>query len=178
MRLILICFLPIFLWSKPATLSAIIDGDTLVFLEKERKIICQLAFVDAPEISSNKRTISQEKACQISLKTLIDAGKSAKDFIAKNININQEYELKIISTSKNAWVNCIIYIPQGTHTQLNPSLNVVMLDQGYAVFYNSAPHDEKLSSSMKERANLAKREFRGLWKKAPEVMECLDRSNH
>ncbi|NLC28458.1 MAG: hypothetical protein GX780_06765 [Campylobacteraceae bacterium] len=174
MRLIFICFLPIFLWAKSATLSAILDGDTLLFLEENSKLICQLAFIDAPELEPNKRALFQEKSCKIHLNDLIDAGEEAASFVAKNVSIGQKYNIEVLATFKDGWASCIVHIPQGTHIQLNPNLNALMLDQGYAVFYNTASSNKKLVTSMKERATLAKKESRGLWKNAPKVMNCLN----
>jgi hypothetical protein len=176
MRYIYPLFLPLFLWAQSATLKTIVDTDTLIFTQKDDYIICQLAFIDAPESKINSRALDQAKECSVPIEEIIHAGKTANDFMSKSIKAGKEYEIDIISPIKNHWTHCIVHIPQGTHPQLHPTLNGVLLDQGYGVFHKTLL-SHKEAKQMQERANLSQKELRGLWKKFPKIMKCLKAYN-
>jgi endonuclease YncB( thermonuclease family) len=176
MRFIFIFCLPLFIWAQNATLQKIIDADTLIFKYKNKQIICQLAFIDAPESVPNDRVKAQAKKCGLGVDDITNAGKIATEYTIKAIPPGKEYKINLITPIKDKWARCIIHIPQGTHPQLNPTLNGVLLDQGYGVFHK-ADAFEKEAKQMIERANLSQKENRGLWKKTPQIMECLKKFN-
>ncbi len=176
MRFILLFCLPLFIWAQNATLYKIIDADTLVFKYENKQIICQLAFIDAPESEANNRAKTQAKQCNIQTSQIADAGKLATQYTIKSIALEKDYKLDFLSPIKDGWVRCVVHIPQGTHPQLHPTLNGVLLDQGYGVFHRAdAPSKE--SKQMQERAELSQKEHRGLWKKSKKVMDCLKEFN-
>lgn len=176
MRLILLFCLPLFLWAQTATLKKIIDADTLLFIQNNKHIICQLAFIDAPESQPNERAKSQAKKCGLKTKEITNAGKIATTFTHKTISLNKEYKIDTITPLNDGWTRCIVHIPQGTHPQLHPTLNGVLLDQGYGTFHDADNH-HKEAKQMQERAEIAQKEKRGLWKSDVPAMECLKRFN-
>ncbi len=176
MRALLLSILPFFVWAQTATLKSIIDADTLLLTQNKKSIICQLAFIDAPESQNNARAKNQAKQCGLKVDEIIVAGKLATDFTHKTIAIGKEYKIDTITPIKDGWARCIIHIPQGTHPQLHPTLNGVLLDQGYGVFHKADNH-HKEAKQMRERAELSQKEHRGLWKNETFLMECLKEFN-
>jgi len=176
MRFILLFCLPLFIWAQNATLYKIIDADTLVFKYENKQIICQLAFIDAPESVGNERAKAQAKKCGLKIDEITNAGKLATEYATKSISSGKDYKLDFLTPIKDGWTRCVVHIPQDTHPQLHPTLNGVLLDQGYGVFHK-ADVPSKESKQMQVRTELSQKEHRGLWKKTQKVMECLKEFN-
>lgn len=176
MRLLILIFLPLFVWAKGALLHGIVDADTLIFTQDNKRIICQLAFIDAPESQPYERAKKQAKICSLEVDAITNAGQMATEYTSKTVLIGKSYDIDIITPIESGWARCVVHIPQGTHPQLHPTLNGVLLDQGYGVFHQ-ADNLQKEAKQMRERAEIAQKEHRGLWKKAPDIMECLKQFN-
>ena len=173
MRWMVFLLFPLFLSAKEGMLIQIADGDTVVFQNPNTTVtICQLAFIDAPEDHENKRVQSQTSRCALPKARLLEAGREATLFIKKAVELGQTYRYETLGSAEGNWAHCIVHIPKAAHAQLHPTLNGVMLDQGYGVFL---PFSQKSShaNAMEKFSQAAQKEKRGLWKTHPHVMECL-----
>lgn len=173
MRVLWWLIVPLLVWAVEGRLVQIADGDTVVFQNPNTTItICQLAFIDAPEDHENKRLQSQITRCGLAKAHLLAAGKEATVFIKNTLELGQTYRYETLGPPQGSWAHCIVYIPKAAHAQLHPTLNGVMLDQGYGVFL-PFPQPSSRASAMEKFSHAAQKEKRGLWKSHPEVMECL-----
>ncbi|MBE0495748.1 MAG: hypothetical protein IBX45_05015 [Campylobacterales bacterium] len=135
MRIVWWLLLPLLAWSFEGTLIQIVDGDTVVLKDqKESQTICQLGFLDAPEDRANARLASQATRCGLSQALLKEAGIEATAFIKSTLVLGETYTYELLSPRSNGWAHCLIHIPKAAHAQLHPTINGVMLDQGYGVF--------------------------------------------
>ena len=163
---------PLLLWAETGKLVQIVDGDTMVFSFKNKKTVCQIAYVDMPEIHNNPRVKTQSKRCKIGEKHIIDAGKKATQYLHSVVHVGQPYEVDILERDQRGWARCIVHIPKGLHVSLHPTINGLMIEQGYGVTYRLTSY-EKLPNAIEETMDLVQKTKRGLWKDDSDVMECL-----
>lgn len=172
MKFLSILFLPLLLWAQSGKLLHVIDGDTLLFLVDNKKVLCQLAYVDAPESHTSEFLTKQSKQCAVPEEKIMSAGKIAKEYLASLVKEGNSYTINIVEDNEGIWATCVVPIPKGVHISINPTLNQLLLEQGYGVTYKRY-EKEILPIKLREDASLAQKEKRGLWKRFDDVMECL-----
>jgi len=173
MRIFWWLLLPLLAWGLEGALVQIVDGDTVVLKDtKGSQTICQLGFLDAPEDRANDRLMAQATRCNLPQSSFMQAGQEATAFIKATLVLGETYTYELLSPKNNSWAHCLIHIPKAAHAQLHPTINGVMLDQGFGAFFplgKQSPH----ANEMEKFAKAAHKEVRGLWKTHPRIMECL-----
>lgn len=165
-------FLPLLLCSENATLLRVIDGDTLLLKTQDEFRICQISYIDAPEMIENEKLSKDLSGCKVSKQNAIDAGLESKNFASTFLKKPQVIEFEITRVLENKNPVCDIKLPKGVHIELKPTYSEVMISQGYAlpfVIYSDNKNKEKLLLLAKE----AQKESRGLWRTQRELMMCL-----
>lgn len=171
-KIVLGLIAPLLLWAESGKLIQVVDGDTVVFSTKNKKMICQIAYVDTPEKRVNQTVIAQSSQCKIDRKRIISAGKKANEYMHSLVKVGQEYKIDVIERHNESWARCVVHVPKGVHVSLHPTLNGLLLEQGYGVPHKLSTF-EKLPKTVEENTVLSQKEKRGLWKDYRDVMDCL-----
>jgi endonuclease YncB( thermonuclease family) len=173
MKKIFFLLLPLLLYAKSATLLRVVDGDTLLLKDKDGFVICQLSFIDTPELLQNEKFAKDLKNClQIEKEESLQAGEEAQDFAKSLLKDVKKIEYKITRILPNQNPVCQVSLPKGLDANINPTLSEIMVQQGYALPYIIYANEEQKQKFL-ELGFSAKKEQRGLWKSYPKLMRCL-----
>lgn len=165
-------FLPIFLSAKIATLVDVVDGDTIILSENNTMIICNIAYIDTPEIKENNKLIKEMALCNFPKSDFIKAGKLSQTYAKTLFKVGKEYEYKVLRESRNKNYICSVKLPKGLHVELNPSFDEIMVSKGLALPYIIYAPKEKSDLLLKVAKDAKKRKI-GLWKEYPKLLQCL-----
>jgi endonuclease YncB( thermonuclease family) len=155
------------LFAFPATVVKIIDGDTITVKTIDGNITkLRFADIDTPEkyLVSNKAKYDI-KTCGKSTYTM---GKEASAYLESVVKIGNIVEVKLSGNTSYDRDVAIIYFN-------NTNLNELMVLQGYAYVWHTGNDITDLSykTILLNSQTSAKENKLGLWKKYPDVMECL-----
>lgn len=173
MKKIFFLLLPLLLCAENAALLRVVDGDTLLLKNEEGFVICQLSFIDTPELLQNEKFDKDMKNCsQIEKEEALQAGEKSQNFAKSLLQEVKKVEYKITRILPNQNPVCQVSLPKGLDANINPTLSEIMVQQGYALPYVIYANKEQKQKFL-ELGLSAKKEKRGLWKLYPKLMCCL-----
>jgi micrococcal nuclease len=166
---LLIILLPILLFSDVGVLIKIVDGDTLYFKTKNKKVKCRIEYIDTPESRDNKKNKRDISNCRgITAKDMTSAGKSATRATKSLLTLKKQYSYSVSGKDRYGRSICVVELDDTT-------FNEQMVLNGYAV-----PYRQYMNSSELKHYNVllkkVKSEKVGLWEDRESVIECLDRA--
>lgn len=163
---------PVFLLGASGKLVHVVDGDTLVFEKAKKRVVCQVAYIDALEDRLNKKLKKEIKECSFTKNEFLRLGKLSTKFVKSNLKIGTTYSYDIVGKTRSGNNVCKIKLPKALHVEINPYLEKLMISKGYALpFIINA--DEKTKEALLKRAKDAKKQNLGLWRENKELMQCL-----
>jgi len=145
-------------------LSYISDGDTIYFKELNST---RLISIDAPESHEGKRLLRQADNCAGGDTFIIkEMGEEATNHLKTLLRVGNFYRVKIYGKDIYNRTLATVYLD-------NKSVNLKMVEDGYAVAYifqrGQNSEEEKILEAMQK----AKENNKGLWNKYPDIMECI-----
>ena len=166
-QILLLLAMTLGLMAQFGILNKIVDGDTLYFYSSGNKIKCRIAYIDTPESKRNNRAKRFARKCpNITLGTIVKAGKLATEHSKQLVKIGNKYKFDVIDKDRYGRAVCIVYIPD--------IYNEKMVLDGYAVpYWYYLPQELKKKYTILQRK--AKMNKAGLWRNYRKVMECLGR---
>ncbi len=143
------------------------DGDTIVIDFNNKKQRVQLIGIDAPENTINPKINLDASRKQIGISYLLEMGNLATKKLNKLLKNNPKVYLQgdLTKTDKYGRLPALVINEKGE------SLNLKMVETGYALLLTRFPIDDKLRESLKQAQNQAKIKKRGLWKTHAELMQ-------
>jgi endonuclease YncB( thermonuclease family) len=152
------------LFANYATVSKIVDGDTVYFKAQGEEIKCRVAYIDTPEKSRNKKAKRDANNCNgLTLDTMVDAGKQATSYAKQYFKTGSKHKINIIDKDRYGRSVCEI-----------GGYNKQIVHDGYAI-----PYMQYIPSSKKrefaQAAKEAKRNRAGLWRTHQSVMQCMSK---
>jgi len=171
-KFLIIIIFPLFVFAKSAVLSNILDGDSAVFKDGDKNIICHLGDLDALEMRINKKLEEEMKKCSFSKENFITAGQESFNHAQKLLKIGATYEYTVTRVLPNKNLVCSLKIPKGLHVEIHPYFDQLMVSDGFALPYVIYSSKEDKNTLLKI-AKGAKVQEKGLWKTHPDLMQCL-----
>ncbi len=166
---LLIILLPILLFSDVGVLTKIVDGDTLYFKTKNKKVKCRIEYIDTPESTNNKKNKRDISNCRgITAKDMTSAGKSATRATKRLLTLKKQYSYDVNGKDRYGRSICVLKLGDTT-------FNEQMILNGYAVPYRQYINltELKYYNTLLEKAE---NEKVGLWRNRKFVIECLNRA--
>lgn len=171
-KVFLILILPFILYAKSGVLLSVADGDTVVFKNGNTLDICNIAYIDTPEIKENKKLNLEMSQCNFPKADFLKAGKYSSDYAKTLFKVGKTYEYEVVREAKNKTHFCSVKLPKGLHIELNPSFDELMVSKGFALPYVIYASKEKKELFLKVAKDAKTRKI-GLWKEYPDLMQCL-----
>jgi len=168
----MILILPYLLFAKSATLTSIIDGDSVVLKDGKTNVVCHLGDLDALEVRVNSKLKREMRKCKFSKKEFLDAGLLSLNYAKSILKIGTKYEYTIERYFPNKNPVCHLKIPKGLHVELSPYFDKLMISSGFALPY-VIYSEPKYSQTLLKLAKEAKKQKKGLWKSHFNLMKCL-----
>jgi len=145
-------------------LSYISDGDTIYFKELNST---RLISIDAPESHEGKRLLKQADNCAGGDTSIIKKmGEEATNHLKTLLKVGNFYRVKIYGKDIYNRTLATVYLDK-------ESVNLRMVEDGYAVAYifqkGQNNEEDKILEVMRE----AKENRIGLWKEYYNIMECI-----
>jgi len=150
------------LFANYATVTKVIDGDTVYLKAQGEEIKCRVAYIDTPEKSRNKKAKRDVENCNgLTLDRMVAAGKQSTQYAKSYFQTGSKYKINIIDKDRYGRSVCEI-----------GEYNRQIIEDGFAVPYvQYIPFNKK--REFKLAAQEAKRNNAGLWKTHQGVMQCM-----
>jgi len=150
------------IFANYATVTKVIDGDTVYFKAQGEEIKCRVAYIDTPEKSRNKKAKRDVENCNgLTLNTMVAAGKQSTQYAKSYFQTGSKHKINIIDKDRYGRSVCEI-----------GEYNRQIIEDGYAI-----PYMQYIPSSKKREFKLAaqeaKRNSAGLWGTHQSVMQCM-----
>jgi len=104
------------------------DGDTVIFQVKDKRLVCQLDGIDAPELHSSQKLIHDAKRAYIGYDKMQNLGMDSYVYLRNTFIRGVQYQVDVVKGNYKHVQRCMVYLP-GQHQSLNER---AVLD-GYAV---------------------------------------------
>jgi len=148
------------------------DGDTVLFQSGDKKLLCQLDGIDAPEIYTTKKMIRDAKRAHITYDKLQNRGIDAMVYVRNSLIRGIPYRIEVRKGNYKSVQRCLVYLPGQSR-----SLNERMVMDGFALMDTSSRMFE--NSDLKKRFSSLQQEAMidqaGLWEKYYNTMYYLSR---
>jgi len=145
-------------------LSYISDGDTIYFKELNST---RLISIDAPESRENKRLLWQADNCTGGDTFIIkEMGEEATNHLKALLKVGNFYRVKIYGKDIYNRILATVYLDSG-------SVNLKMVEDGYAVAYIFQKGQNSEEYEILEAMQEAKENNKGLWNRYSNIMECI-----
>ena len=172
---LLILLLPALSFSAEifATVLKISDGDTIwVKTEGGRKIKLRLLGIDTPEKFPGRKLERDALKCRVREGKIKNLGQLATHHAKRLLHRGDVVRVIIRGRGYYRRALAIVFLPDGTN------FNLKMVEDGFACVYTwhgKRPEHVGILEYLRLKKALltAKKERRGLWKVAPELMRCL-----
>jgi len=148
-------------------IESIEDGDTIVIMYKGKSQRVQLIGIDAPENTQNPKLNIDSKSKIIEKADLLRMGKLATEYLRTLLKTGQKVTLQGNLTQKDKYNR----LPAIVIYEEDKSININMVEAGYALLLTRFPINENLKTSLENAEKQAKSDKKGLWGKHPELME-------
>lgn len=146
------------------TVEKVIDGDTVYFRRGNEEVKCRIAYIDTPESRSNEKLGKDMSNCHIVPRTMIEAGKEAKNFTANYFRKGSKHDLTVIDTDRYGRSVCKI-----------GEFNSLIVRSGYAYpYWRYIPSGNR--REFKIALDEAKRNKAGLWSSHEPIMRCMEKA--
>lgn len=153
-------------FAQNATLTKIVDGDTVYFSNGDK---CRIAFIDTAESKFNEKVKRDASKCNgITVDTMVDAGKAASKQAKTLLNVGTSYRYDSIGSDQYGRSICVLKLQGGD------TFNIAMVKSGYAVAFGKYIEDDKTYRSFYGAMRDAKQQNVGLWGSKRPVMECME----
>lgn len=140
----------------PATITRVIDGDTLRVWDGEAETTVRLLGIDAPEAHPNRKAERDAADWRVSMKQILRAGRKAQAFVAAIVPPGIEIGLAADGEDAYGRTLAYVYLPDGR------CLNEILLRYGYALAPERYQHNRQGEFAEIERE--ARKHKRGFWK--------------
>jgi micrococcal nuclease len=147
------------------TVENIEDGDTITVNLNGKSQRIQLSGIDAPENTENAKFNLDLKLKKLDKKTLLALGNKATDYLKSQIAVGQKVLLLGELSKKDKYGR----IPAIVLSESGQSLNLNMVQQGYAVVLKRFTLEEQFKKSLEEAQQQAIINKKGLWKSDAEI---------
>lgn len=153
-------------FAQVATLSKVVDGDTVYFSNGDK---CRIAYIDTPESSFNSKVDRDASKCNgLTTGTMVNAGKDAAKQAKSLLSVGTSYRYDSIGSDQYGRSICVLKLPNGD------SFNLAMVRSGYAVAFGKYIDDNNVYRSFYGAMRDAKQNNVGLWGQKRPVMECME----
>lgn len=152
---------------KPSyVVQKIEDGDTIVIKIDGKSQRIQLAGIDAPEDTENPKFKLDLKTKDINEVDLLGIGQAATTFLKSQLAAGEKvtFQQQLGKADKYGRIPANVLLH-------NDSLNLRMVQQGYAVVLNRYPLEPSFKASLENAQKMARNNKQGLWKTHSEIME-------
>jgi micrococcal nuclease len=141
------------------------DGDTIVVKIDGKSQRIQLAGIDAPEDTENPKFKLDVKTKGINEVDLLGIGQAATTYLKSQLAAGEKvtFQDKLAKPDKYGRIPAIVLLH-------HESLNLRMVQQGYAVVLNRYPLEATFKSALEKAEKQARSSKKGLWKNYPEIM--------
>lgn len=150
-----------------AVVEKVEDGDTIVVNLDGNMQRVQLIGIDAPEDKQNPKLNVDSKRMNIKKAELIGMGELATKHLKSLIRVGEKVSLQGNLKQKDRYGR----LPAIVINDENISLNLNMVDSGYALLLTRYPLQDALKANLKKAQKKAKDEKKGLWMSRPKLME-------
>ena len=152
------------IFANYATVTKVIDGDTVYLKAQGEEIKCRVAYIDTPEKSRNDKAKRDVENCSgLTLDTMVAAGKQSTQYAKSYFQTGSKHKINIINKDRYGRSVCEI-----------GAYNRQIIEDGFAVPYTQyIPFNKK--REFKLAAQEAKRNNVGLWGTHQSVMQCMSR---
>lgn len=166
MRTLLLPLLSIFLFITPtfaanaeATVTRIVDGDTIDIKIGSEKEAIRLIGIDTPESHDNKKARKDSARTKTDLAVITSQGRQASAFLSDLVALNSTLTLEYDVEKRDHYgrILAYAYLPDGR------MLNEVIIRSGYASLM-TIPPNVRYVEKFKKAYELARTEKVGLWK--------------
>jgi micrococcal nuclease len=141
------------------------DGDTITVNIDGKSQRIQLSGIDAPENTENAKFNLDIKVKELNKEALLKLGDKATDYLKSQIAVGQEVSLQGELRKKDKYGR----IPAIVLTKDGKSLNLDMVQQGYAVILKRFPLEEQFKQPLEKAERQAIADKKGLWKSDAEI---------
>ncbi len=150
------------LFANYATVTKVIDGDTVYLKAQGEEIKCRVAYIDTPEKSRNDKAKRDISDCNgLTLESMVNAGKQSTRYAQNYFKLGSKHKINVIDKDRYGRSVCEI-----------GEYNRQIIEDGFAVPYTQyIPLSKK--REFKLAAQEAKRNSAGLWKTHQGVMQCI-----
>jgi len=151
------------------------DGDTIVVNIDGKSQRVQLSGIDAPENTENAKFNLDHKVKKIAKSQLFEIGKLATEHLEKLVAAGQlvsfqgESNLRLKDTYGR--------IPANVINEKGESLNINMVENGYAVVLTRFPLNDDFKSDLQKAQKKALSEKKGLWSSHPVLVRKWSKIN-
>ena len=153
--------------SSPSyVVESIEDGDTIIIRLNEASQRIQLSGIDAPEDTENAKLNVDINVKGLDKQALLALGNKATNYLASHIAVGQNVTLAGDLSQKDQYGR----IPAIVFTEKGKSLNLMMVEEGYAVLLKRFPLEDNFKASLKKAEQQAILNEKGLWKTERELM--------
>ncbi|MCP3867627.1 MAG: thermonuclease family protein [Gammaproteobacteria bacterium] len=146
-------------------LAGVEDGDTLKVTLDGQSERLQLMGIDAPENTSNPKLAKDIQRTGLSAEALLVIGNAAADHLRSLTESSQIIRVEKNRFRRDKYGRLSVI----AHNDTGRSLNLSMVEDGYAVVLGRYPVPDALKSELLQAQEEAIRESRGLWGRYPEI---------
>ncbi len=147
-----------------ATVTKVIDGDTVYFNMNGDEVKCRFAYVDTPESKKNEKAKKDASKCNgVTVDYMVEAGKEAAQYTKEYFKKGSKHNVKIVDMDRYGRAVCEI-----------DNFNIELVEAGYAVpFVQYIPILKQ--REYKVAVQEAKKNRAGLWHSHNSVMQCMQK---
>jgi micrococcal nuclease len=111
-----------------ATVTKVVDGDTIKISYGERRESVRLIGIDAPESSANDRALRQASRTSVDVATIVRLGKRSKSHLQESLPIGTKVQIETDLEPRDRYERLLayVYLPSGA------MINEAMLISGFA----------------------------------------------
>ncbi len=169
---ILMAYMPLDAKMMRATYLTHTDGDTVLFQVKDKRLICQLDGIDAPELHSSKKLIHDAKRAFVGYDKMQRLGMDAFVYLRNTFIHGVNYTVDVVKGHYKHVHRCMVYLP-GQERSLNERAvmdGYAVIDKTGTILQNRTKKQEFVSLQQSAVADRA-----GLWKEEYNTMAAIRR---
>jgi endonuclease YncB( thermonuclease family) len=148
------------------------DGDTVLFQVEDKRLLCQLDGIDAPELRSSRKLIHDSKRALVDYDRMQALGMDAFVYLRNTFIRGVTYTVDVVKGHYQNVQRCMVYLPG--HRR---SLNERAVMDGYAVMDRRSIilKDKKRRRGFIALQQSAAADRAGLWKEHYNTMAAIRR---
>lgn len=125
--LLVVCIGCILAYAEPMKFVRVVDGDTIIFLDKNNaKIDCRIAYVDTPESVNNAKARKNAAKCNVPVSNIVSIGQLSKEYAHNFFLMHPTIDVVINNKDQYNRSVCVVQ-----------DYNLGLIRDGYANVYQS-----------------------------------------